>query len=229
MNHPFESLVEYVDGSLAESERPVVEAHLDSCQQCRAEVRLARSARVALSSLADEPVPAGLGERAIEEAASGAAAAAPGTPRWYRVAGIAAAAAVVGLLAIALPRLSSNESNPPAAMLEADAGAAAPDSVGARSTDFNPESLGALVTSEFETASTALSQQDDPAAVRQCLRRAFPKLEGDAVLLIHARFEGTDAFIGVFETGAGESPEKRTAVAASVRHCELLSYATYTI
>jgi hypothetical protein len=117
--------------------------------------------------------------------------------------------------------------------MQADAGAAAPAAalpVQSRSTDFTPESLGELAKSPGPEAAGILQAADeDPASVRSCLRRAFPDVEGHAILLLHARFEGADAYVGVFEATGGDSPDRRIALAASVRRCQLLSYATYSI
>src|SRR5436190_20847982 len=65
MNHPDALLAEYVDGALAEGERPIIERHLDICERCREEVALARAARSALASVAEAPAPGDLGDAAI--------------------------------------------------------------------------------------------------------------------------------------------------------------------
>src|SRR5947209_6846293 len=59
MNHPEELLAEYVDGSLQQDERAVVDAHLVGCERCRQEVALATRARAALSPLRDVELPEG--------------------------------------------------------------------------------------------------------------------------------------------------------------------------
>ncbi len=240
MNHPYEILAEYADGALPDGERAVVSAHLDGCPECRAEMALARAARQALSSLSDEPVPAGLGAAAVA-AASGEAAATAATPRWYRAAGFAAAAAVVGLLAIALPRLGSGDA-PPSPHLEAatqpDGAATTPGStdlsVESRDTNFNHESIAGLVTGKLEAedpVGALTGDAGDQAAAIECLNIALPGREGHPVRLIRARFQGVDAYIGVYEVGSGtgEPPDRRLAVAASVDGCRLLSSADYTI
>ena len=241
MNHPFELLAGYVDGALPEGERAVVDAHLRGCAECRADLGLAREARQALASLADEPVPAGVGARATAEASSGSAQVpqdmpvAHRTPRWYRVSGLAAAAAVVGLLAIALPRLGSEGEGPGApegTELNAAGGGSRPVEPQAR--DYTEETLGALAKGTQIDASAAASEPGAPtsgdasASALECLYGAYPHLAGEPpVRLIRARFRGTDAYIGVFETGpgAGEPADMREVLAASVRGCRLLSYA----
>jgi hypothetical protein len=246
MNHPFELLAEYVDGALSEGERAVVGAHLQACPECRAEIGPAREARRALSALADEPVPAGLGAAAIAEASGVGlepprdAVAASGAPRWYRLSGLAAAAAIVGLLAIAIPRLGSEDATSPGAPDRSELSAAAAEGgqpVERQATNYTHGSLGTLLTDRHTEASAgtpgsqALSDGNGEA-VLECLARAYPDLAGEPpVRLIRARFQGTDAYIGVFETGpgSGEPPDTREVLAASVLGCRLLSYASSRI
>ena len=59
MTHPEELLAEYVDGSLGQDERAVVDAHLEGCDQCRAEVAAAHRARGALIALPEVELPEG--------------------------------------------------------------------------------------------------------------------------------------------------------------------------
>ena len=113
MNHPDALLAEYVDGALAEGERPIIERHLDICERCREEVALARAARSALASVAEAPAPGDLGDAAIAEArrrAAGAPAAVAHAekPGWYRWAGAAAGiAAALALLTFVLPHVGT--------------------------------------------------------------------------------------------------------------------------
>ena len=232
MNHPHELLAEYVDGALPEGERAVVEAHLRDCPECRAEVGPAGSARRALASLTDGPVPASLGAAAIAEAA-GADPTQRETPRWYRISGVAAAAVIVVLLAVALPRLSSqdNSLSPEATAGAGDAPAAPSLAIDAAETNYSSESLLGLVSSERSSEETAGGQADafgaaDSREVLDCLHTALPGLRGRPVQLIRARFQGTAAYIGVFEAGPDGGSPARAALAASVRDCRLLSYAT---
>jgi hypothetical protein len=233
MNHPHELLAEYVDGALPEGERAVVDAHLRDCQECRAEIGSAGSARGALAALTDGPVPAGLGAAAIAEA-SGADPTQRETPRWYRMSGVAAAAVIVVLLAVALPRLASQDDNasPEAAAGAADAASATPSlAIEAEETNYSSERLLELVSSERSSESLTSTQTDEFAAadsgeVLDCLHTALPGLKGEPVQLIRARFEGTASYIGVFEAGPGDGSPARAALAASVRGCRLLSYAS---
>jgi hypothetical protein len=112
MNHPEELLAEYVDGSLGDAARASVEAHLEACPRCRGEVGLAGTARAAIRRLPQVEAPEGVASKALNEAA-GSRAEEP--PRYARLLPIAAAAVLVGLLAIALPRLGSDQLATPAA------------------------------------------------------------------------------------------------------------------
>jgi len=233
MNHPHELLAEYVDGALAEGERAVVEAHLRDCPECRAEVGPAGSARRALGSLTDGPVPVGLGAAAIAEAA-GAHPMQRETPRWYRISGVAAAAVIVVLLAVALPRLGSQDGSvsPEAAGGAGDAAPATPSlAIAAEGTNYSSENLLGLVSNQRSSVEITAGEADAFAAagtreVLDCLHTALPGLRGRPVQLIRARFQGTAAYIGVFEAGPDGGSPARAALAASVRDCRLLSYAT---
>ena len=131
MTHPDDLLADYVDGALADAERAGVDAHLATCARCRDEVALAGRARSALKEMPLAEAPAGIASRALAEAASaGKAARVGGPPRWTRLLPIAAAAVVVGLLVIALPRLGQRAGSPQVAAsggaVQQEAGDAAP-------------------------------------------------------------------------------------------------------
>ena len=51
MTHPDDLLADYVDGDLGEREHAEVEAHLATCERCRADVRSSRLARDELASV----------------------------------------------------------------------------------------------------------------------------------------------------------------------------------
>jgi hypothetical protein len=112
MNHPEELLADYVDGSLGDAARASVDAHLDGCPRCREEVGLAGAARAALRKLPQVEAPDGVASKALREAADSKA---QGPPRYARLLPIAAAAVLVGLLAIAIPRLGSDRLAAPSA------------------------------------------------------------------------------------------------------------------
>ena len=112
MRHPEDLLAEYVDGSLADAARASVDAHLAACDRCRGEIARAGAARATLRMLPQVEVPAGVASEALREAAGSKA---EGPPRYARLLPIAAAAVLVGLLAIAIPRLGQNDASPAAA------------------------------------------------------------------------------------------------------------------
>ena len=102
MTHPEDLLAGYVDGTLSDPERAVVDAHLPGCETCSEEVGLARTALAALERLEDVPVPFGVTGPVLAEAGKqherrGA--------MWQRVqwaTGLAAAAAIVVVVAVNL-------------------------------------------------------------------------------------------------------------------------------
>ena len=103
MTHPDDLLADHVDGTLSDRERAVVDAHLETCARCRDEVELARRAVRALGDLEDVPVPTGVTGRVISEARANLPTTSRKDPsRW--LAGLAAAAVIVGVIAVALTR-----------------------------------------------------------------------------------------------------------------------------
>jgi hypothetical protein len=103
MTHPEELLADYVDGTLGDDERAVVDAHLRDCALCREEVELAGAAVTALASLEEEPVPLGVTGPVLAEAGrrfEHRRAAFWGRVQW--AAGAAAAAALVLVVAVNL-------------------------------------------------------------------------------------------------------------------------------
>jgi hypothetical protein len=102
MTHPEELLSGYVDGTLPNEERAVVDAHLATCATCREEVELAHEALTALEALEEQPVPFGVIGPVMAEA--GRRFERRGA-MWQRVqwgAGAAAAAALVLVVALNL-------------------------------------------------------------------------------------------------------------------------------
>ncbi|HEV8564841.1 MAG TPA: zf-HC2 domain-containing protein [Actinomycetota bacterium] len=215
MTHPEELLADYVDGSLGDAARAGVDAHLAECARCRDEAARARSARAALRGLPQVEAPAGVASQALREAARTSADG----PRYARILPIAAAAVLVGLLAIALPRLGQNAASPTAqdaasGTSEAAGDALVPPSTGRSGTT---DDLAKLV----ETGVPVEKQQvdydevalrtlvDDTATQWQGVR--FP---GDAA------FGGTaalpNALAGDAETVAGcvytDVPEEKPAI-----------------
>jgi anti-sigma factor RsiW len=100
--HPDELLAGLVDGSLTPAETAEVKAHLDGCERCRSEIRLAESASRALRSLPEVEPPWGLGRPAVEEARRRRRA--HRFRRFAPAAGVAAAAILLVGLAFAVLR-----------------------------------------------------------------------------------------------------------------------------
>ena len=127
MSHPEDLLADYVDGTLAERERAVVDTHLDGCARCSAEIRQAEAAKTALSALEDVPVPFGVTGPVLAEAGRrferrrGVA-----WERFQWAAGIAAAAALILVVALNLGGgETQNAATPAAAGASGGTGAAA--------------------------------------------------------------------------------------------------------
>ena len=112
MTHPEELFAGYVDGTLSSEDRVAVETHLAGCARCTRDIELAAGARSALRSMTEEPAPAGIASKALQEAAGVRPAVGGGTPRWYRVGGMVAAAAA-GLLvfSLVLPNIGQNDAS----------------------------------------------------------------------------------------------------------------------
>lgn len=224
-NHPFERLVDLVDGTLDAAARAEVQAHLDACASCAAEVAAARVAVVALGRLPEVEVPFGL-MADVEAMARPAKAAVRASTRW--VAALTAAAmittgAVVGLritrggggggaggggAVIATAELradpASDAGGAPIAG-SAPVGAAAPASMSADATD---ESLQSLADSTA-VATTGMAIADLPAFDSPDLACVLADRGGVAgVLVAHqllpATYGGVDALVGAFVVTDGE-------------------------
>jgi hypothetical protein len=100
MTHPEELLAAYVDGSLVGREHAEVEAHLADCERCRAEVRAASRSREALRALPQLEAPATATWPVLRQARKRASRRRFQPTRL--VAGLAAAAAVAGLIGIVI-------------------------------------------------------------------------------------------------------------------------------
>ncbi|MEX0984838.1 MAG: hypothetical protein WD096_07285 [Actinomycetota bacterium] len=249
MSHPIELLVSLEDGTLTADERAVLDLHLQGCALCSREADMAAAARTSLRSLEVVPVPEGLLDgvrtRAERLSAAGGSTVTPigsgaRAARWQRIVSVAGAAAVVvAVVAVALPRLGGSRDDPslaPGAELTSRASAVEVEVV---QQDFDLAGVGALATS-FKTGFTedaspetsdmgsgsapvvALAQDVEGATA--CLRTAFDELPGDPVRLIQARYLGTPAIFGVFLIGPGAdqpATEARVLIAATA-DCSVL-------
>lgn len=255
--HPEELLAAYEEGSLADQALQAVEDHLAECDTCRADVRLAALARERLRALPEANVPAATG-RAVVHALDreGPNLRAPGGPevgdrgsarrrgdasRW--LAGLAAAAVVVGLIAVALPRLWSSDSggSSTAARSEEAADAAAPAPAGSgppiverQDIDYEPAAVAALAADAARATASAgavpeqAEARQPPGAAQAiaCVRRWASAAEGATpIRIIEASYRGSPAYLGVArQTSPGEGSDRILVWVLAREACELISF-----
>ena len=237
MNHPYGLLADLVDGTLDAERRTRVEAHLSTCEDCRADLAAANAGRDAARSLDVLPAPADLHEQVVVAGGGGT------RPRWYRWAGAAAAAAVVAAIALALPDVGNEQGltgggagevgsaeQAPAAATDAGGGASGVG-IETRDRDYSEAAIQALAkeatVAPDRAAAMAGAANDGSVAVR-CIERSLgSELEGRLVRLIDARFNGTPAYIAVYleGPGAGQSPDTSAVYVTSKSGCRFLSTA----
>jgi anti-sigma factor RsiW len=241
--HPEELLAGYVDGTLSSTERAAVDTHVSGCDRCRHEVALAGAARAALTALPEVPAPAGVADRALAEAGL-ARAPSSGPPRWYRIAGIAAAVAAVALvLVVVLPNPRGGDRETLSADTTAggaDAGGAAVaesagGSIEIRDADYTAADLGGLIApyqrdmaAQAPTATQGRAGSDaETRRALECVNAAAPDAGSGLVQLIQARFDGQPAYFAIFleGPGAGQPNDKGTVWVVARRDCTILSFA----
>ena len=110
MTHPEDLLSDYVDGTLDEAQRAVVDAHLHGCAQCREEIVLTREAVTALGSLEEVPVPFGVTGPVLAEA--GRRFERRRKVAWERLQWSAGLAAAGALILIVVLNLGGDEERP---------------------------------------------------------------------------------------------------------------------
>lgn len=249
MTHPLEHLAGAVDGALTPADRATLVEHLRSCASCRDEVRVAAAARDALRATPTPDAPDLAAIFAPDRIASLAAPSPTVRPSWSRVVPALAAAAVVAVVALVVPRLgtSSNDastaaSGPGVADLATDG----PVRLQVDDTDYDDAALSAVAT-EVTAALNAALNADATAATevgaevttpseqrfagtktRQavaCLNEAFPGYPGEFAQVRQATFEGEAAYLGVVlesvQTGA---PADTVSIwVAAIEDCSILS------
>lgn len=231
VRHPEELLAGYVDGTLDDKERAVVEAHLSGCDRCREESALAMRAVGLLREIAEEPVPFGVMNPVTAEIARRMRRTTP-RPLSQRVlwaAGGAIAAAFIGIVALwVLPGVGggNQSADSTAAGAAAEAGAprvttsggaatvaGAPVSLERRSTNYDDAALARLATETAATAKAGSLRAETEAtadaaatkAATSCLARGAGVEPQDVLVrLIAARYGGKPAFIGVFLTSPAQ-------------------------
>lgn len=123
MTHPEDLLSDYVDGTLGENQRAVVDAHLRGCSRCREEVALARGAMTALGSLGEVPVPFGVTGPVLAEA--GRRFERRRKVAWERLQWAAGLAAAAALILVVVVNLGGDDQQLPTAAGPATTGATA--------------------------------------------------------------------------------------------------------
>jgi hypothetical protein len=249
MKHPEEHLSGYVDGTLATDERAEVDAHLASCATCREEIELSTRAVTMLRELPEVPVPFGTTRPVMAEAGKVPRARRSWGGRSQWAAGLAAAAVLVVVVAVALPRVgrearteSAGAGGVPAAPtrapgMEAATSGAVPLELQpnadydatklerlADSSALRPGAEATLAASSAKDASAA--QAEDAAA---CLARPGGLTGQDRLVrLIQATFQGRPAYVGVYleEPGAGQPADRIVIWVVDRRDCSILSFSS---
>jgi anti-sigma factor RsiW len=249
-SHPEELLAAYVDRSLADDGLEAVERHLAECETCRGDVRLAEAARERLRELPEVDVPSGTRRAAAqaldrEGSAELRGAGRRDARRW--LAGLAAAAVIVGVIAVALPRLTSSDSagTSAAASSEGEPNAAMPTPSGSgppiverQEIDYGPADVAALAADEAGVA--AAGTADEAAAPEQALARQPPGAEqaiqcvrrwasaargATPIRIIEATYQGRPAYLGVARQTPPKEGTDRILVWVLARDaCELISF-----
>jgi anti-sigma factor RsiW len=110
VTHPEDLLSDYVDGTLGDTQRAAVDAHLQGCATCREEVALARGAVTALGSLEEVPVPFGVTGPVLAEAGRRFERRRKAT--WERLQWAAGLAAAAALIFVVVLNMGEDESRP---------------------------------------------------------------------------------------------------------------------
>jgi len=249
MTHPEEHLSGYVDGTLAKDERAEVDAHLATCATCREEIELSTRAVTMLRELPEVPVPFGTTRPVVAEAgkerASRTRRSWGGRTQW--AAGLAAAAVLVAVVAVALPRVgrearteSAAKGGVPAAPtrapgMEAALSGAVPLEL-QPNADYDATKLERLADSSAQragfNATLASPSAEDASAGKAegaaaCLARPGGLTGQDRLVrLIQARYQGTPAYLGVYleQPGAGQPADRIVILVVARLDCSILSF-----
>lgn len=251
--HPEELLAAYVDRSLADEALEAVERHLVECETCREDVRLAEAARERLRELPEVDVPAATRRAAaqtLDREGPELGGAWRRDPRW--LAGLAAAAVIVGLIAVALPRLSSSDTTGTSAAARSEEvpnaamptpSRSGPPIVERQDIDYDAADVAALAADEAgatgaggATAGTAdeagapeqAQARQPPGAEQaiQCVRRWASAAQGAIpIRVIEATYQGRPAYLGVArQTAPGETSDRILVWVLARDACELISF-----
>ena len=258
MTHPEELLADYVDGTLDDEQRAVVDAHLPGCETCRDEIELARGAVAALASLEDEPVPFGVTGPVLAEA--GRRFERRRVLVWERLqwaAGLAAAAALVLVVALNIGNGSDREdaaslgsSTAADGQVEAPEGGAAETALAFAfqglevqdDVNYVADGISSLATVAAEVisgrapAETGGDQRYTPAdEALACIEQSGAPTVDDPrdtlMRLIEAEYEGTPAYIAVYaeSPGAGQPADTVVVWAVAKSGCQILTTASLRV
>ena len=250
MTHPEDLLAGYVDGTLPQDERVVVDTHLTECSACREEVVLATQAVTALSALSEESVPFGVTGPVLAEARRSASRRQPVWQRAQWAVGLAAAACLVLVALVLLPQITGGGSNDaagvraPTAELETGdelgAGTGTAEALQVEVLDQNLDERDvkriataaakmAPVTPERDTAATFAA----PDEAISCIEASGATVDERDVLvrMIQARYLGTPAYLGVFHEGpgGGQPPDKIVVWVVSSADCAILTLVSQNV
>ncbi len=244
MTHPEDLLAEYVDGTLPDRERALVDAHLDGCGRCREEVALAAGAVAALAALPEEPVPLAVTAPVVAEARRAAGRRQPWWQRSEWAVGLAAAAVLALTAGVVLPRVvrdAGDDGGAPAtraaAEASADAGAGlemtpAPLQLETLDRDLDERDLRRLAREAAKVApappapegAVSMSAPDDAIS---CLVASGATVDERDVLVrvLSASYLGTPAYVGVFHEGpgGGQPPQRVVVWVVSSADCAILT------
>ncbi|MGZ8580113.1 MAG: zf-HC2 domain-containing protein [Actinomycetota bacterium] len=258
MTHPLDQLAPFVDGTLDPTERAVVDEHLRSCSRCRGEADAAGTARAALRAL-PAPLSPDLAARfAPEHLARLVAPRASSKAPWSKLAPVLAAAAVVALVALVVPRLGDGsndagvaadgiaeagddaETHPQLELIETDYDVPAlQDAATAFAASYTQDPNGEAVSDGALAEASPAAAPDQariagPARTARavgCLEQAFPGYPGEIVRVQRATFEGTPVFIAyVLESPGADTPPNAVSVwVAVVEDCSILTFSSARI
>ena len=247
MTHPFEQLAEAVDGTLAPAERVMLVEHLRSCASCRDDVTAAAAARDALKAMPMPNAPNLALGFAPDRLAGLATATSTMRSSWSRVVPALAAAAVVAVVALIVPRLGapSNDAERAARPATIEIATGGPVRLQVDDTDYDEVTLGEVATgvtaglNADSTAATEVGAEGTAASGQRfvgsatrkavdCLNRAFPRFPGKIVQVRQAMFEGAPAYLAiVLETVQNGAPANAVSIwVAAIEDCSILTIAS---
>lgn len=241
MTHPEDLLSAYVEGTLPDRERAVLDVHLRACDQCQEEVELAAAATAALSSLEEEPVPFGVTGPVLGAARKALPHREPVWARLQWAVGAAAAAVLVLVAVVLLPQVTGSRDEEGGIALTAPAEERASDAVtegalGAPlpglerlAADLDDRDIARLAKEAATGAATPSAAADivPPDDAVSCLVASGATIDQENVLVrvLEASYLGTPAYLGIFHEGPGGDRPPETAVVwvVSSADCTILT------